>query len=201
MSLRSFTVADFMNQLGAKTPAPGGGAAASVAGALAASLARMVVAYSVGKKSLAEHQGTLERAAVILARASEMLLELADEDAAAYALVNELSRLPETDARRGREWGGAVDASINVPRAVVGACADLLRLMESLCAITNTQLRSDLAIAAILTEAAGRSGWWNVRVNLAFITDAGARAEIERGMRALLDEAAGRRAKIEEACG
>jgi formiminotetrahydrofolate cyclodeaminase len=200
MPLHAISISDFLAQLAAKTPAPGGGAAASAAGAIAAALARMVVSYSIGKKSLVDHQPTLERAGAVLARASDMLLQLADEDAAAYSLVNELSRLPETDPRRQREWHAAVEASIGVPRAVVGACADLLRLMESLSPITNPQLRSDLAIAAILTEAAARSAWWNVKVNLSLLTDAAARSQVEREMRGMLDEAAKRCAKIEGAC-
>ncbi len=89
-----------------------------------------LLAYSVGKKNLAEHQPALERAAGVLARTADLLLELADEDAAAYTLVNELSKLPETDERKRAEWGGAVEAAVNVPRAVVGSCCDLLRLLE-----------------------------------------------------------------------
>src|SRR5262245_33046677 len=88
--LASLTLHDFLAQVGAKTPAPGGGAVASAAGAIAAALAKMVVSYSIGKKSLAEHQPMLQQAAGSLERASALLLALADEDAAAYGLVNEL---------------------------------------------------------------------------------------------------------------
>src|SRR5947208_875693 len=96
-SMRTTPLGEFLEQVGAKTPAPGGGAVASTVGALACALGRMVVAYSVQKKALAEHWGELERAGTVLARAGEIMLELAEEDAAAYGLVNELSRLPETD--------------------------------------------------------------------------------------------------------
>jgi formiminotetrahydrofolate cyclodeaminase len=199
-SLPSLPIADFLAQLGAKTPAPGGGAVASLTGALAASLARMVVAYSLNKKSLADHQPALERAATILARTSDLLLQLADEDAAAYALVNELSRLPESDPRRKAEWPAAVEASIGVPRAVLGAACDLLRLLESLQPITNQQLRSDLAIAAILAESAAKSAWWNVKMNLTLLPDPKAQGTIEHESQAMLGDAAVRRASIEQAC-
>lgn len=190
----------FLDEIGAKTPAPGGGAVASAAGALGAALARMVVAYSIGKKNLAEHQGTLERASKMLSKAGEILLVLADEDAAAYALVNELSKLPEDDARRMAEYAGAVEAAVNVPRAVVGTCCDVLRLLEQLAPITNKHLRSDLAIAAILAEAAAKSGWWNVAVNLTLIEDELAR-QVREEMTGMLEEAGARRGRIERACG
>lgn len=193
------TFGELLGNVAAKTPAPGGGAVASAAGALASSLANMVVAYSLGKKNFAEHQPTLERAAKMLAKAGEILLQLADEDAAAYALVNELSKLPEDDARRTREYPDAVEAAVNVPRAVVGTCCDVLRLLEQLAPITNKHLRSDLAIAAILAEAAAKSGWWNVAVNLTLIEDETAR-QVREEMMGMLEEAAARRVRIERAC-
>lgn len=197
--IASITFGALLDNVAAKTPAPGGGAVASAAGALASSLANMVVAYSLGKKNLAEHQPTLERASKMLAKAGEILLQLADEDAAAYALVNELSKLPEDDARRQREYPDAVEAAVNVPRAVVGTCCDVLRLLEQLAPITNKHLRSDLAIAAILAEAAAKSGWWNVAVNLTLIEDETAR-QVREEMMGMLEEAGARRVRVERAC-
>lgn len=192
---------EFLRQIGDKTPAPGGGAVASAAGAVAAALARMVVSYSLGRKNLAEHQPRLEQASATLLRTAEVLLRLADEDAAAYGLVNELSRLPETDARRVRDYPAAVEAAVNVPRMVVGACCDLLRLLEELGPMTNRHLRSDLAIAAVLAEAAARSGWWNVRVNMPLIGDVNRQRSLQDEMSAMLAEAGSRRERVEAACG
>ena len=199
-SLGSLTLSDFLAQVGAKTPAPGGGAVASAAGAIAAALAKMVVSYSLGKKSLAEHQPALQQAASSLERASALLLALADEDAAAYGLVNELSRLPETDERRIREMPAAAEAAVAAPRATLGACCDLLRLIESLGPISNRQLRSDLAISAVLAEAAAKSAWWNVAVNLSLLTDPRRVADIRAECEELLTQASERRERVEQAC-
>lgn len=165
------TLRSFLDVLAAKAPTPGGGAAASVIGAVAASLAGMVVNYSIGKKTLSQHEPALKDAIGRLHRASDLMLELADEDAAAYGLVNELSRLPEGDARRAAELPAAQIASGQIPLAVMAACVDLLMLMEELAGITNRQLRSDLGIAAVAAEGAGRSSWWNVYINASFLTE------------------------------
>jgi len=93
-------LSDFLHSIASKTPTPGGGAVASTVAALAAALAQMVVAYSAGKKSLAQHEPTLQSSLKTLERARDVLLQLADEDAAAYGAVNELSKLPEADPRR-----------------------------------------------------------------------------------------------------
>jgi formiminotetrahydrofolate cyclodeaminase len=189
---------DLLRSLASKTPTPGGGAAASAVGALAAALAEMVVAYSVGKKSLAEHGPTLEAARHTLENARALLLRLADEDAAAYGAVNELGRLPESDPRRQRELPAATRASVQIPAAVIAASTDLLRLMERLAPITNRHLRSDLAIAAVLAEAAARASRWNVLVNAPLLGAAGDGAVAEAD-RAVAD-ARERCLRVEAAC-
>ena len=191
---------DLLARVGSKTPAPGGGAVASACGALAAALAKMVVAYSLGKKNLAEHQPTLERVDGALERTIEMLLQLAEEDAAAYALVNELGKLPPEDERRAAEYPAAVEAAVQAPRSVVGVCCDLLRMLESLTTTSNRHLRSDLAIAAILAEAAAKGGWWNVSVNLELLSDESRRVTLRAECQKMLAEAATRRVHIERAC-
>lgn len=188
--------ADFLGAVAAKSPAPGGGAVASACGALGAALAQMVVNYSIGKKNLVEHQGALQEANTKLERARAVLLELAEEDAAAYSLVNELQKLPDGDPRR-KELDGAKVLAVRVPQSVAAAAIDLLRLFEQLAPITNRYLRSDLAIAAVLAEATVRSAIWNVRINAAEMAD---REKIEQDCRRSIDEAQERCTWVEEAC-
>lgn len=197
----AMTLGGFLDQLAAKSPAPGGGAAACVAGATAAALAHMVVAYSIGRKNLTEHQSHLESAGAALQRTRAMLLQLADEDAAAYALVNELQRLPEGNARRAAELPGAAAAAVAAPRAALALCVEMLRTIESLAGRSNAHLRSDLAIAAVLAEAAARGAWWNVRINLSLVTDGAERTRLEAEGDRACAEAAGARERVEKACG
>lgn len=170
-SLGRTPFAELLAQVAAKTPTPGGGAVACATGALAAALAGMVVSYSMGKKSLAAHQPELAKAAHALDNARTLFLQLAEEDAQAYGLVNELMKLPEGEARRKAELPAAMTASIQVPVAAMAAASDLLRLCETLTPITNKQLHSDLGIAAELALAAARASLWNVRVNASMLTD------------------------------
>lgn len=199
-SLATLRFDSLLESIAAKTPTPGGGAVASAVGALSAALAGMVVSYSLGKKNLAKHEPALQDAARRLAVARALLLQLADEDGAAYGAVNELSKLPETDPRRATELPPAVLASVQVPMAVLGACADLLRLMESLAPITNRHLRSDLGIAAVLAEATARSSRWNILVNAGSLPSQAERegtlAEAER----LSADCIVRCAAVESAC-
>jgi len=199
-SFGEMSVNEFLVAVGSKTPTPGGGAVASAVGALGSSLAQMVLNYSIGKKSLAAHEGRLRGAMLQLTRASELFMALAAEDAEAYGQVNALSRLPEGDSRRQRELPDAVAASVQVPMTTIAACVDILRLFEELASITNKQLRSDLAIAAVLTDAAARSSRWNVLVNMSGLTDANKRMEVGRQLTELLTESKRLMDRVERAC-
>lgn len=199
-ALESCTFGDLLSQIAAKTPAPGGGAVASAVGALGAALGSMVVAYSIGRKALANHQPALQNAAATLERARAVMLRLAEEDAAAYDRFSELSRLPEGDPQRESELPVVATLCLQAPQAAAATACDLLRLLEDLAPITNRNLRSDLAIAAILAEAAARSAWWNVLVNLPNLPDAAQRDRIAADVQAMLEEASHRRHRIEQAC-
>jgi glutamate formiminotransferase/formiminotetrahydrofolate cyclodeaminase len=190
---------EFLASLASKTPAPGGGAAAGVVGATGAALAGMVVAYSVGRRSLAEHRAFLEDAAGRLERACALFVALADEDAEAYERLNALMRLPEDHPDRASGWDGAVRAALAPPRATLAAACDLLRLLERLAGCTNEHLRSDLAIAAIDAEAAARAAAWNVRVNAPLLPDA-ERAELLAEADRQVRDARDRAARVESGC-
>jgi len=177
---------DLLTAVAAKTPTPGGGAVACAAGALAAALAGMVVSYSVGKKDLAPHKDTLLAAQHELTRARAMFLTLADEDAAAYGLLNELQRLPEADPRRVAEYAGAVRASVNVPLAAVAAAEELARRCSALVPMSNKFLSSDLVVAAILAAAAAESAACNVRINFPLLTEAAERDALAETLSTML---------------
>lgn len=199
MALDGMLVGECLAKIAEKSPAPGGGAAASLVGAVASALAQMVVAYSVGKKSLAEHQESLQGAIGALEAARSWLLHLAEEDARAYGLVNELMRLPEGDPRRA-ELPSAIETAARVPLEATEACAELAKLLSTLATRTNRQLKSDLAIAAILADAAARASRWNVVVNVALIEDAGVRDGLLRRADEAVETCARICREVEAAC-
>lgn len=191
MSLSDLTVDALLDSIEAKTPVPGGGAVAALTMALGAALARMVVSYSQGRKTLAEHADLHAEAVTTLGRLRAAALDGAAEDARAYAKLNELWKLDADDEQRRRELPDAVRGAIAAPRDVMDACVRLLELLARLDGATNRMLRSDLVIAAILAEAAARSAACNVRVNLPLLEDHDESETLEREVAEVLDRAAG----------
>jgi formiminotetrahydrofolate cyclodeaminase len=92
-------------------------------------------------------------------------------------------------------------ASVQVPLAVMAAAVDLLRHFQELAPITNKQLKSDLAIAAVLADATTRSSRWNVAVNVAFLNDKGAQEASTKSAEGLIAESSRLCVVVEKACG
>jgi len=185
--------------IAARTPAPGGGAVASMTGATAAALARMVVAYSFGAK-YDGHRKELDDADRRLDANRGLFLKLADDDARAYERVSKLTKVVKEDADRKRELDEAVEAATGFPLSAMSAACDLLRILEPLPSITNPQLRSDLGIAALLADAATRAAEWNVRVNLPAIDDRALARRIRDDADRLLTSSRTLAGAIESAC-
>src|SRR2546421_4087276 len=103
MNDASTTLADFLSAAAAKQPVPGGGSAAALAGALAASMGEMVLNYSVGKKNLAQFEPELRMSLAELTRARQLLLQLMVEDQVAYEALTAARKLPESHPTRQAE--------------------------------------------------------------------------------------------------
>lgn len=172
VSLADLTIKGFLEALGAKTPAPGGGAAAALTGAIAAAQAQMVVAYSVGKKGLEEHRETLEQGAARLAKIRDKFLALADEDAKAYTRLREALALAKDDPARADAVGGAAREAMAAPVAALELADELAAMCEALAPITNRNLRSDLGVTACLAAATACASQWNVWVNAPLLDEA-----------------------------
>ncbi len=189
----------FFEALSSKAPTPGGGAAAALTGATAAATAGMVVSYSLGKKSLAECEEINQNAMARLTRARRMFLQLGDEDAQGYGALNALWTLDKEDPRRREGWDRAVAGAIAPPRAMLALSVELLRLCEKLVETTNSHLRSDLAVAAVLAQGAGRSAAWSVRVNIPLLPE-GDQGQMHEAIAVMLGDAGRICAHIESGC-
>lgn len=200
MTLSDQTVDALLDSIGAKTPVPGGGAVAALTMALGAALARMVVSYSEGKKKLAAHADLHTEAFAALDAFRAAALDGAAEDARAYAKLNDLWKLDAEDERRKSAFPAAVRDAIAAPRGVMEACVAMLELLGRLDGRTSKMLKSDLAIAAILAEAAARSAAWNVRINLPLLEDRAEAETVELETEETLKRASATALSIENGC-
>lgn len=177
---------DFLAAAAAKQPTPGGGSVAALVGALAASMGEMTLNYSVNKKGLEQHRDTLQATLTECTRAREVLVQLMVEDQEAFAAVSALRKLPDDTPDLAQRRATALRACIHIPQTIAATSVALLDRCERIVDNVNPYLLSDLAVCADLAMATARCAAYNVRVNLADVSDPAERQAIEAAVNNLL---------------
>lgn len=165
------TLDGFTAALASSEAVPGGGGAAALCGALAASLGAMVCALSEGKKSCAEHAPFLAEAAAKLERIRVYMLRLIDEDGKAFQPLKKYLSLPRTDPERQKHMEAALRVACYIPTEVLYTAADAA---ETLCALAERGVRgaiSDAGAGLIMCRAAMRASELNILINAAGMAD------------------------------
>ncbi len=186
------TIEAFCSQLAAGTPAPGGGAAAAVAGAMGASLVAMAAGLTVGREKFAavsEEMAALQEAGK---RQTDALLQCADEDQAAFSQVMAAFALPkgtpeEKAKRREAVWEG-YKAAIRSPLKEMEHCLVVMRSALTAAQRGNPNARGDAYVGYRLASAAFDGALWNAAVNLESLKDEAFQQEVEAEVRRLQAE-------------
>lgn len=169
------TVGQFLEDLGSKSPAPGGGSVAALSGALGAALTEMVCRLTLGKKKYAgvesEIQDILVRAEIL----RRQMTELIEKDTHAFNKVMEAYGLPkENDAQKALRDAAIQSTTMEaalVPLEVMHHCIDGLALAKIVAEKGNTNSVSDAGVSAMMFYAAIEGAALNVRINLGGIKD------------------------------
>jgi methenyltetrahydrofolate cyclohydrolase len=173
MSYLSDPLTTYLDDLASGKPAPGGGSAAALAGALGAALGSMVANFTVGKEKFAAVEADAQAALAECERLRKGLSELLQADVQAYGRYSQAAKLPkvtdEEKAHRQAVIQEALEAAANVPMEVCRKSLEVLEVCNKLLSIGNPNLISDVGCAAELAYAALRCALLNVEVNHAFI--------------------------------
>jgi formiminotetrahydrofolate cyclodeaminase len=175
MSTSEQTVPQFLEALASAAPAPGGGAACALSGAMGAALVSMVANLTLARELTPDRQAALTATLREADALRRQLTELMAADARAYDAVIAAYRLPRASAAERAMRRPVIEAALQqatlTPLEIADRCARIVALAEPAARLGISAAASDAAAAAFLAEAGARACLLNVEINLASIKD------------------------------
>ncbi len=169
------SVSAFLDELASRSPAPGGGSVAALAGAAGSALSSMVCNLTIGKTKYAAVEPEMK---ALLAKTEEhrrQFTTLVDRDTEVFTRVMEAYSLPKDNddqkALRRAAIQEATKEAVFVPLAVMRHTVDALALAATIAQKGNKNSVSDAGVSALMLQAACESAALNVQINLQGIED------------------------------
>ena len=158
-----------------KSPTPGGGAAAAMAGCMGTSLFLMTVRFSQGKKANADREQDLARVEALLSDYLQRMMPMAERDCRSFDLVSAAYGMAkesdEEKTLRDKAIQEAMVGAMVVPEETQVMVRDVFVAMAEIVECIGKQIVSDLASGAALLLAAAEGAFLNVRINAAYLTN------------------------------
>ena len=162
MELAELTVRGFTEEIASASPAPGGGSAAALAGAVGAALTAMVSGLTLGRKKYEAVQELALRAQAQADALRKRLLAAMEQDTQAFLQVSAAYAMPKQTPEEKQARSSAIEQGLKActqpPLAVMQLCAEGLELLERLLGKTNATAASDFGVACLSLRAGLQGG-------------------------------------------
>ncbi|MBO0475655.1 cyclodeaminase/cyclohydrolase family protein [Vagococcus sp. DIV0080] len=192
MKLVEMDINTFIATLGSDAPAPGGGSASALAGAVGSALTMMVAELTIGKKKYLEYDSANKELLNEIKKINQQLLACIDRDTEAFNGVSAVFKLPkETDEdllKRKEAMQMALKNATLVPLDIMKLAYQGLVATEKGIGKSNINAASDLGVSALNLDTCLKGAWLNVLINLSGVKDESFVNDIkEEGQKLLTD--------------
>jgi len=157
----------YIDDLAARQPTPGGGSAASLAGAMGSALLEMVCNFTIGNKKYKDIEDIAADCLISARSIREKFLLLVDEDAKIYSSICAAFKTKDEKIIDNALKEG-YHISLKMCESAIAGMAVALSLAEK----SNVNLITDVGCGAELLKAGFESGVFNSEINLKGIKDA-----------------------------
>ena len=160
------SIKKYIDDLASRQPAPGGGSAAALCGAVGTALLEMVCNFTVGNKKYADAEQNIKGYLSSLACIHQGFESLIDEDVKTYSAIR--------DAFKSKEKiiiDNALKQGYNICLKICVLSKDGLNIASELPEKGNVNLITDVGCGAELLNASFNSGVFNCDINLKGIED------------------------------
>lgn len=162
---------NWVKDLSSASPAPGGGGASALVGALAAALGSMVGHLTDGKKKYAAYQQDIERLMAETAILTDKLFTLIGKDADAFVPLSKAYGIPKEDPSRGEVLEAALRVAAEPPMEILETLSELPSVLEELLEKGSRLAISDVGCSATFCASASQGALLNLLVNTRLMAD------------------------------
>jgi glutamate formiminotransferase/formiminotetrahydrofolate cyclodeaminase len=191
--LASMNVREFVELVGARTSAPGGGSVSALMASLGAGLGAMMGWMSYGNKKFEHLDSKMRKNIPPLNDAMLKLIPMIDADTNAFNDYMTALKMPKgTDEEkklREEKMQDGLKKAIDVPLSVMRISDSCWQWMFEMAKDGNIASSSDLAVGAKALETGIWGAFKNVEINLPQITDEKYKAEVLKEANEILDRA------------
>ncbi len=189
--LIDMTVKEYVLETDSASPAPGGGSASALAGALGMALSRMVGHLTIPKKKFQTIDEDIQQDIIhtheTMKKMENKMLELIDADTAAFNDIMTAIKMPkESETEKSLRASKLAEASIKaaeVPLQIATQAHAALMMMKPIATYGNKNALSDIGVSVLMLQTALEGAIMNVKINLPGITD----ETVKQAMRATID--------------
>lgn len=161
----------FVEVLASDAPAPGGGGAAALVGAIGTALGNMVGSLTVGKKKYADVEAEIR---ALMAKCDGLQKELLDQveaDEKGFVPLSRAYGIPKDDPSRETVLEEATLTACAVPVRIMELCCEALDAISVFAAKGSRLAVSDAGCAAVCVKAALQAASLNVFINTKTLKD------------------------------
>ena len=173
--LVNMTLTNFCDELSTDSPAPGGGSVAALCSAMSGALSAMVSNLTFGKKGYEKVWEEVKNLSESGQDIKERSLIAIDKDTQAFYDMMDATRLPKkTDLEkemRNKAIQEATKKAIMVPLETLGIAFEAVELSAKIAKSGNSNALSDAGVGTITANAAAKSAYLNVKINMSSIED------------------------------
>jgi len=166
---------EFIELLASKEPAPGGGAASALVGAIGTALSSMVANLTIGKERFKDKEPLIKEIVKETQKLQEEFLVLIEKDAKAFDNVSKALKLPknttEEKIKRKELLENALKEATLVPLSIMEKSLKALETLERALGNSNPNVVSDIGVGAVCLRSALQGAWLNIKINLMSIND------------------------------
>ncbi|MDY3027352.1 MAG: cyclodeaminase/cyclohydrolase family protein [Candidatus Faecivicinus sp.] len=188
MDMTLATCREFVKVLASDAPAPGGGGAAALVGAIGTALGNMVGSLTVGKKKYADVQDEIIALKAKCDELQKQLLDQVEADEINFLPLAKAYGIPKDDPTRDKVMEEATIIACSTPMKIMELCCEAIEAIRVFAEKGSRLAVSDAGCGAVCCKAALQSASLNVFINTKSLKNREVAEEMNKKANDMLDK-------------